>query len=149
MRNDPRPDRAAGFPAPGAAIPRGEAPSLRVLVVEDEPLIRWSVAQSLIAAGHTVLEADDAASSREIVRADGGIDVCLLDLRLPDSHDLELMSYVRRVAPRSAVVLMTAFGNDDVRSLALDMGAYAVLDKPFDMHAVEHVVRRAAESRSD
>lgn len=117
----------------------GNYPSrLRVLVVEDEPLIRWSIAETLARIGHTVIEADDAKSA---VRALGEMpepaDVVLLDYRLPDSNDLTLLAAIRRLAPTSAVVMMTAYGTPDVTRRALDLGAYGVVDKPFDMQDLE------------
>ena len=108
---------------------------LRVLVVEDEPLIRWSIAETLAREGHTVLEAENAASAiRTLSDMPEPADVVLLDYRLPDSNDLSLLATVRRLAPHSAVVMMTAYGTPDVTSGALELGAYGVVDKPFDMH---------------
>lgn len=111
---------------------------LRVLVVEDEPLIRWSIAETLARQGHTVLEAADAESA---IRTLGDIpepaDVVLLDYRLPDSNDLALLATIRRLAPSSAVVMMTAYGTPDLARGALELGAYGVVDKPFDMHDLE------------
>jgi DNA-binding NtrC family response regulator len=74
------------------------------------------------------------------------IDVVLLDYRLPDSNDLKLLEEVRRRRPGSAVVLMTAYGGPDVVQGALDRGAYCVVDKPFDMHEVEPLVRNAYQA---
>jgi DNA-binding NtrC family response regulator len=112
--------------------------ALRVLVVEDEPLIRWSTAETLEGMGHLVLEADDAQSA---VRALGdtreAVDVVLLDYRLPDSNDLKLLARIRQLAPHSAVLMMTAYGTPDVTRGALELGAYAVVDKPFDMQDLE------------
>lgn len=120
------------------------APSLRVLIVEDEPLIRWSIAETLEKTGHTVLEASDAASAvRTLKEASKDVDVVLLDYRLPDSNDLALLAQIRQLVPTSAVLLMTAFGTPEVTSGALDLGAYAVVNKPFDMHALEPMVLQA------
>ena len=118
--------------------------ALRVLIVEDELLIRWSIAEMLTAAGHTVVEATDAASARRVV-ADSSehVHVVLLDFRLPDSHDLTLLADIRRLAPEAAIVMMTAFGTPDVRASALTLGAHEVIDKPFDMTSVEPLVRQA------
>lgn len=111
---------------------------LRVLVVEDEPLIRWSIAETLERMGHTVAEADDAKSAiRTLADTPGRVDVVLLDYRLPDSNDLNLLARIRQLAPESAVLMMTAYGTPDVTRGALALGAYAVVDKPFDMHDLE------------
>lgn len=120
---------------------------LLVLVVEDEPLIRWSIAETLAAMGHTVVEADDAESA---IRMLGGMpepaDVVLLDYRLPDSNDLLLLATIRRLAPSSAVVMMTAHVTPDLTRGALDLGAYRVVDKPFDMHDLEPILLDAYQA---
>jgi two-component system, NtrC family, response regulator AtoC len=120
---------------------------LRILVVEDEPLIRWSIAETLAQEGHTIVEADDAASAMEAMEdADEDIDVVLLDYRLPDSNDLGLLAKVRRLQPHSAVVMMTAFGTPDVTERALALGAYRVVGKPFDMDVLEPLVVAAHDA---
>ena len=114
---------------------------LCVLVVEDEPLIRWSIAETLARAGHTVLEADDAESAiRTLGEMPEPADVVLLDYRLPDSNDLTLLATIRRLAPNSAVVMMTAYGTPEVTRAALELGAYGVVDKPFDMHDLQPIL---------
>jgi DNA-binding NtrC family response regulator len=118
--------------------------SLTVLVVDDEALLRWSLAELLRRRGHTVIEAASASSVREaIIHTSEPIDVVLLDYRLPDSNDLQLLDEVRRSLPQSAVVLMTAFGTPDVMQDALERGAYCVLTKPFDLLGVEQLVTEA------
>lgn len=116
----------------------------RVLVVEDEMLLRWSLAETLRSGGHAVLEAATASEARQAMAGGtDGIDVVLLDVRLPDSNDLRLLEEVRRRMPHSAVIMMTAFGTPELVQSALELGAYCVLNKPFDVHAVEGVIRNA------
>ena len=120
------------------------APPLCVLVVDDEMLIRWSISEALTGSGHDVVEASNAEDALEaMASAPRPIDVVLLDYRLPDSTDLGLLARIRRTCPESAVVLMTAFGTPEVTRDALSLGAYQVLDKPFDMHGLDSLVRRA------
>jgi DNA-binding NtrC family response regulator len=122
--------------------------NLRVLVVDDELLIRWSVAETLSAAGHSVVQAGDARSAMEALHSMGrNVDVVLLDFRLPDSNDLGLLGNIRREVPGAAVVMMTAYGTHDVVSGALALGARSVMTKPFDMHGLDAVVRDAHASR--
>jgi DNA-binding NtrC family response regulator len=113
---------------------------LHVLVVDDEPLIRWSIVETLTAAGHRVAEADNAASALRAIDADPNRDLVLLDFRLPDSNDLGLLSRIRERAPRATVVMMTAFGTPDVIAGALKLGAARVLTKPFNMHDLQELV---------
>jgi DNA-binding NtrC family response regulator len=121
-------------------MPKNSA-ALRVLVVDDEPLIRWSLAETLADRGHVVRETDDAASTRAAIGE--GFDVVLLDYRLPDSDNLSLLASIRNLAPRTQVILMTAFGAPDVVRGALELGAYRVIDKPFDMATVPDLVAQA------
>jgi DNA-binding NtrC family response regulator len=114
---------------------------LRVLVVDDEPLIRWSIAETLGAAGHRVTEAQDAASALKAMTDEPDPDLVVLDFRLPDSNDLGLLARIREMAPATSVIMMTAFGTPDMTAGALKLGASKVLSKPFNMHDLEDVVR--------
>jgi DNA-binding NtrC family response regulator len=116
---------------------------LRVLVVDDEALIRWSLAETLEQAGHTVVEAADAAGAIEAVSSSGPFDAVLLDYRLPDSNDLNLLAAIRKRAPSAVVIMMTAFGAPEVITGALQLGAYRVISKPFEVHDVAALVLEA------
>jgi DNA-binding NtrC family response regulator len=117
---------------------------LCVLVVDDEALLLWSIAESLRQRGHTVLEATSAGGARDAMSSDGErIDVVLLDIRLPDSTDLQLVEEVRRRMPRTAIVLMTAYGTPEIADDVLALRVHAVLVKPFDLHALEPLLRNA------
>ena len=74
-------------------------PGLRVLVVDDEPLIRWSVAETLAERGYQVVERGDAEGARAALREGSTFDVVLLDYRLPDSDDLSLLASIRSRHP--------------------------------------------------
>src|SRR5262245_13407843 len=122
--------------------------ALRVLVVDDEMLIRWSIGETLTRAGHRVVEAvDGAAAIRALNDASAPIDAVLLDYRLPDSSDLTLLATIRRLAPHSPVVLMTAYSTPDVIRGATELGAHAVLTKPFEMDDLTAILRQAWETR--
>jgi DNA-binding NtrC family response regulator len=117
---------------------------IRVLVVDDELLIRWSLTETLTECGHIVTEAGDAASARLMVSdAARRPDVVLLDYRLPDSDDLGLLATIRREAPEAQVILMTAFGTPEVVKGALELGAYRVVGKPFEVHNLAALVSEA------
>jgi DNA-binding NtrC family response regulator len=120
-----------------------ETTRLTILVVDDEALVRWSLAEVLRRSGHTVIEATSAREALDAISPSSLIDAVLLDYRLPDSADLRLLQQIRRRLPRSPVVLMTTFGTPEVVQAALDLGAYRVLTKPFDMHGVEGLITEA------
>lgn len=111
-----------------------------VLVVDDEPLIRWSVAESLSDLGYDVEQAPDAGSAlRLITTTHLPFDVVVLDLRLPDMNDLSLLGTVRQLLPAAALVLMTAFGSTEIIEDAERLGA-TVVNKPFELDELTRVV---------
>jgi DNA-binding NtrC family response regulator len=131
-------DRVA---APSTVSPAGvsdrsrEGTPLHVCVVEDDPLLRWSIVETLAAAGCVTTEAADGASALRALSASAqSTDVVVLDYRLRDSNDLALLAAIRQRAPRSAVLLMTAFGTPGLSDQALALGASRVIEKPFEMH---------------
>jgi DNA-binding NtrC family response regulator len=104
----------------------------RVLLVDDEALIRWSLTQMLEERGFSITAAASASDALASARSDA-FDVVLLDLRLPDSHDLSLLSRIRQLVPGAAVILMTAYSSEEVAQQARDLGAARVVSKPFEM----------------
>jgi DNA-binding NtrC family response regulator len=120
-------------------------PALRVLVVDDEPLIRWCLAETLTNSGYQVVESADATSARSAIRdASHAFDVVLLDLRLPDSEDLSLVRAIRHAAPRAQIILMTAFGSPEIVDCARRLGAFRVVSKPFEIDEMADLVAQAA-----
>jgi DNA-binding NtrC family response regulator len=136
---------------PPLAVDAGISPRRRryspnmapILVVDDESLIRWSLAESLEAEGFTVLEAGSAREAVACLGRRSDIAVVLLDLKLPDSTDLTLLRRLRRLAPSSRVILMTAHGSSDVLEEAIRAGAFRAVGKPFDMEDMVAMVRDA------
>jgi DNA-binding NtrC family response regulator len=135
------PVQTRDFPRQAVKNPAGP----RVLVVDDEPLIRWSVSETLLDHGFEVVETGDASGARSAVQdaADHTFDVVLLDYRLPDSDDLGLLASLRTLSPHAQIILMTAFGKPEVVRGALDLGAYRVINKPFEMQAIADLVAQA------
>jgi DNA-binding NtrC family response regulator len=119
----------------------------RVLVVDDERLIRWSLSETLRHQGYAVVEAGDARSAiSEANEAPESFGVVLLDVRLPDSTDLTLLTKLRRLMSDARIIVMTAHGSPDLAQDALDLGAYLVLDKPFGMSELAEIVDQASNS---
>lgn len=117
---------------------------LRVLVVDDEALIRWSVAETLVDLGLDVEQAVDAASALAAIEtAERNFDVIVLDLRLPDMDDLTLLATIRRRLPKAAIVLMTAFGTPEIVAEARALGVVEILSKPFELGELSRAVLAA------
>ena len=119
-----------------------------VLIVDDEALIRWSVAESLEAAGFGVIEAGTAHEAlAQVDRRVDDISVAVLDLKLPDSNDLGLLRRIRQVSPRCQIILMTAHGTPEILDEAREAGAFSAISKPFDMTRIVRLVRDARSFR--
>lgn len=115
-----------------------------VLVVDDEWLIRWALKQALEAKGYRVTEAADAFSARHVL-ADlvEKPDAVVLDYRLPDSDDLNLLAGIRQNSPAMPVIMMTAHSTPELVKGALDLGAYRVVSKPFEVLKMADLVSEA------
>ena len=115
-----------------------------VLVVDDEPLVRWSVSETLADAGYRVQQAHDAESTLQAVGSPSDqLDVVLLDVFLPDCADLGVLASIRTMSPRASVIVMTAYGSDELTTKARALGAFATLNKPFDMALLPGLVANA------
>jgi DNA-binding NtrC family response regulator len=117
----------------------------RVLVIDDEPLLRWSVAATLEEEGCQVTEAVDVESAMaafsEVADAAG---IVFLDPRWPDADGLQVLSDLHRLSPTTPIILMTAYGTPELVELARRLGAFAVIDKPFDVGDLIPLVERAS-----
>lgn len=135
----------SAVPLPGGEFPRTlKKSATRVLVVDDEQLVRWSIAETLRSHGFEVLEAVDGRTALDVIdHSDRPPGAVLLDLRLPDGDDLSLLVDVRRHLPKVPVILMTAFGTPEITLDAKRLGAFTVLDKPFDLDELEGLLARA------
>jgi DNA-binding NtrC family response regulator len=121
---------------------------LRVLVVDDEALIRWSLAETLSDNGHEVVEAATGQAALSAVdNASAPFDAVLLDFRLPDSDDLGLLGRLRLLLPDASIIMMTAYGTPEMLEQAIMLGAYCVINKPFEIADVVALVVEARCSR--
>lgn len=121
-----------------------------ILVVDDEPLIRWSLSEGLTEFGYVVRLASNAAEARAALASLGHERVVvLLDLRLPDSADLSLLREIRSKWPAAPVVMMSAHGSTDDVARAIESGAFRFVDKPFDVTDVAHLIGEAWARRID
>jgi DNA-binding NtrC family response regulator len=115
-----------------------------LLIVDDEPLVRWSLRERFSHDGYTVLEASTAAEALE--QATAAIDLVLLDYRLPDGDGLTVLRRIKDTTPDTLVILMTAFSSVENAVEAIKHGAYHYLNKPFNLDDVAAMVDKALET---
>ncbi|HET9958760.1 MAG TPA: sigma-54 dependent transcriptional regulator [Polyangiaceae bacterium] len=119
----------------------------RVLIVDDEPMLRRSLARLLLSRGMGVVTADDGAVAMDVLRREP-VDVALVDLMMPRVGGLELLDHVRAEHSGVEVVIMTAFADVETAVKAVRAGAYHFLTKPFrNNDEVVVTITKAAERR--
>ncbi|MBX3437858.1 MAG: sigma-54-dependent Fis family transcriptional regulator, partial [Planctomycetaceae bacterium] len=118
----------------------------RILIVDDEPSIGWTLQQALRDEGYEVdlvPSVEDAWAYCERATPD----VIVMDVRLPGVDGLEALRERPRGLRHTPVVIMTAFGNLDTAVRAISSGAFEYLTKPFDLDDAVEIIRRAIDSR--
>jgi two-component system nitrogen regulation response regulator GlnG len=114
----------------------------KLLVIDDESTIRFSIEQVFAEESVQVLGAETAAEGLQLA-AEESPDVILLDIRLGDRSGLEVFDDLRRLDPRSLIIFITGHGTTDTAIEAMKLGAYDYLVKPFDAEQLQQVVGQA------
>ena len=115
--------------------------SVRVLVVDDEEIVRESLTGWLRKDGYTVQWAHDGRAALEALAASEW-SVVLLDLKMPGMDGLQVLEEARKVRPGASYILMTAYATVDTAVAAMKLGAYDYLVKPFDPEELSALVQR-------
>jgi len=118
---------------------------IRVLIIEDEPLIRWSLRRKFEEQGYTVDEAGDAATGLDL-HAHRVYDLIMLDYRLPDLNGLDILKKIRATDSESLVIMITAFSRLEQAVEAIRLGAYDYIAKPFNMDELMFTVQKGLET---
>jgi two-component system, NtrC family, response regulator AtoC len=119
-------------------------PKATILVVDDEALIRWSLSERLQSEGYEVLEAEDGRGALE--KLPEGVDLVLLDYRLPDTDGLSVLRKIKEFDQDILVILLTAYASVETAVEAMKHGAYHFANKPFNLDDVSATVERALET---
>ena len=120
-------------------------PSARILIVDDEALVRWSLKERLTETGYDVFEAGLAADALDRISS-SEIDLVLLDYKLPDDDGLSVLKKIKEVSPEIQVILMTGYSSVENAVEAMKLGAYHYVNKPFNLDEVEMLVQKALET---
>ena len=118
--------------------------SKSILLIEDETLLRESLAELLGDEGYEVVQAPNGRAGRDLT-LQRAFDLVLTDIRMPEMDGMELLAHVQQIAPQTPVVMLTAFGTVDSAVAAMREGAADYLLKPVQFEDVLSRVGRALE----
>jgi len=119
----------------------------KILVVDDEHLIRWSLEQNLTKQGYEVMVAGSGEDALKLMREDTP-DLMLLDIQLPGINGLEVLEKVKENEEEDVIVIMcTALGVLETAVKAMRIGAYDYVNKPFNLDELSIVIKKALETR--
>jgi two-component system, NtrC family, response regulator AtoC len=120
-------------------------PAEKILVVDDERLVRWSLRQKCEEWGYEVIEAAAGDPGLRLAQHESP-DLILLDVRLPDFNGLQVLERLKKSGDSTAVIMITADPQlDDVKS-ALKLGAYDFVGKPLDFEELRVTIQNALEA---
>jgi len=112
----------------------------RILLVDDEPLVRSGTALMLDELGHMVTEASSGQQGLDALAQDDAIDLVITDFRMPDMDGIEFIARAKEARSELAAVMMTGYAADDPRFETVD---FPRLEKPFGLDALEAALAKA------
>ena len=120
-------------------------PSEKILVVDDERLVRWSLRQKCEEWGYQVVEADAGEPGLKLAQHESP-DLVLLDVRLPDINGIQVLEQLKKAESAPAVIMITADPQLDDVKIAIKLGAYDFIGKPLDFDELHVTIKNALEA---
>jgi DNA-binding NtrC family response regulator len=117
----------------------------KILVVDDEHLIRWSLEQSLKKQGYEVSQAASGEDALKLTREEHP-DIVLLDIQLPGINGLDVLEKIKEFDEEIIVIMITALGVVETAVKAMRMGAHDYISKPFNLEELAIVIKKALET---
>ncbi|HLM82891.1 MAG TPA: sigma-54 dependent transcriptional regulator [Terriglobales bacterium] len=122
-------------------------PVEKIMVVDDEHLVRWSLRQKCEEWGYQVIEADSGEPALKLAQRESP-DLVLLDVRMPDISGIEVLDQLKKNGDARAVIMITADPQIDDVKAALKLGAYDFVGKPIDFDELHVTIKNALEATS-
>jgi DNA-binding NtrC family response regulator len=116
--------------------------SYKILIADDEYLIRWSLGQALSQQGYEVFSVEDGKKAIEAVNTQH-FDFIITDLIMPESDGWEVLKMTRQAQPPPRVIIITAHGEEDTERIAKEKGAWAYVEKPYIIEKIKEMLKEA------
>lgn len=120
-------------------------PEAKILVVDDEKLIRWSLEQNLTKEGYEVITAESGKECLKLVKEELP-DLILLDIHLPGMDGMDVLKIIKEINKDALVIMITAYGAVETAVRAMKLGAYDFVEKPFNMEKIKVLIKKALET---
>jgi len=117
----------------------------KILVVDDEHLIRWSLEQNLKKQGYEVATAGSGEDALRLLQEESP-DLMLLDIQLPGMNGMDVLEKVKELDQGVSVIMITALGVLETAVKAMRLGAYDYINKPFNLDELAIIIRKALET---
>ena len=120
----------------------------RVLVVDDEETLTWSMTKTLAKdkGKYELVIANTGSEALNVLERDP-IDVVVTDIKMPDIDGLELLSIIRKQYPSTKVIIMTAYGSPEIHKEATRRGSFFYVEKPFEISDIRTLILKALEEK--
>lgn len=120
----------------------------KILVADDDKDMCWVIKTILRKEGYSVNIAHEGESALNMIKK-GKYDMIVLDYKFSRLSGLAVLKKIRQIRPFLQTIMISAFGNESVRLKAKELGAYAFLDKPFDIERLVEIMKNALIERID
>jgi len=120
------------------------ATKVKILVVDDEAIVRESLHDWLSDAGYQVFTAENGPKALEIIEREK-LGIVIADLVMPGMDGIELMGRAKEIQPKIEVIIITAYGSVPTAIAAMKEGSYDYIEKPFCPERAELLVKKLAE----
>ncbi|MEW6108871.1 MAG: sigma-54 dependent transcriptional regulator [Nitrospirota bacterium] len=119
----------------------------KILVIDDEKLLRWSIQQNLTKEGFSVIVAEKGSVGLDLFYEEQP-DITLLDIHLPDISGINVLEKIKKDSQDAIVIMITAFGDIQTAVKTIKVGAYDFVEKPFNMDKLKILIEKALETSS-
>ncbi len=116
----------------------------KILVVDDEVLVREFIAETLLRKNFEVTTAEDGKKACAILQ-DNTFDMVITDMKMPDVTGMDVLRRVKELSPDTIVIIVTAFGSIENAVEAMRLGAFNYIIKPFSPDTIEAIIDKANE----
>ena len=120
-------------------------PINKILVADDEPLIRGFLKTTLLRQNYEVVLAENGKIAIDLLKKDNSFDLVITDMKMPQKTGLDVLKFAKNYDPNITVIIMTAFGSIENAVEAMKCGAFNYIIKPFSPQSIETIIKKAED----